>query len=530
VCVFVVQERQGYKKQTASPSPATRKVSETVRMLQAQQQSGIGSSSPGGNSSSPARKLFGKDPSELTVAQKAKLFEKGVGWGESSGQNSVGGPPNKKAVIETGRSFAKAKAPAPPVGAKVLEEMQVDEQPPPPQQQQQEVASPAKNTFYFGEKVNNKAAVDLESSRSNTSLKRSFVQTEEDSSGDEEEQSPGETSGESKESPSHLIAKSVKRIKVQMKDDKMYPSLTDIETETEEKEEESSAGEEDAAAGEGGDSSYGQDESSSSLEFMAPPVAARNLAPRQNHVADDYDNDEISTTLAIREIDAAIDEALDGQSVMDSTMFENPLSSSSPILSSNSPGKKAPLMHTVSLYRKKQAQAQPHQPQIMQDLMEEEDEDVDISKNDVDLDAAVEYQRKLEELEQKVLIQQNVIGQAGKALGLCESTFEFTNSTEYLEGERVLLLASKKDYFFNVDRFEKSRILTWGIIFYRFFVLLAHRKAQLLSYIGKMKAAGRNNKNNKEVRGNDGGMINLATLKIGGIQLYPSGAKESSTG
>jgi actin-binding protein anillin len=36
-----------------------------------------------------------------------------------------------------------------------------------------------------------------------------------------------------------------------------------------------------------------------------------------------------------------------------------------------------------------------------------------------------------------------VISQASQALNLCYSTFEFSGSTEQVEGERLLLVASK---------------------------------------------------------------------------------------
>jgi len=85
----------------------------------------------------------------------------------------------------------------------------------------------------------------------------------------------------------------------------------------------------------------------------------------------------------------------------------------------------------------------------MEELPEEKDEDEEEQVQERNIDEAKEFRDKIQDLEQKVLIQLNCIGQASKALNICESTFEFTNSTEYLEGERVLLLASKQ-MFFNV--------------------------------------------------------------------------------
>ena len=43
----------------------------------------------------------------------------------------------------------------------------------------------------------------------------------------------------------------------------------------------------------------------------------------------------------------------------------------------------------------------------------------------------------------QINVQQNVIGQASQALNLCRATAEFSGSTEQVEGERLLLVASK---------------------------------------------------------------------------------------
>lgn len=40
-------------------------------------------------------------------------------------------------------------------------------------------------------------------------------------------------------------------------------------------------------------------------------------------------------------------------------------------------------------------------------------------------------------------MQQNIISQTSQALNLCSSTLEFSGSTEQVEAERVLLVASK---------------------------------------------------------------------------------------
>ena len=51
----------------------------------------------------------------------------------------------------------------------------------------------------------------------------------------------------------------------------------------------------------------------------------------------------------------------------------------------------------------------------------------------------------------QIKTQQNVMSQASQALNLCRATAEFSGSTEQVEGERLLLVASKISFFFHFD-------------------------------------------------------------------------------
>jgi hypothetical protein len=163
--------------------------------------------------------------------------------------------------------------------------------------------------------------------------------------------------------------------------------------------------------------------------------------------------------MACRQIDECIDEALAGQYEEDDTFMGSaptPLNTSSPI-----PVPK-PLVHTVSLYRKKQQQnnVKCHsfhtilykcifntyifcKQMLGEDVFKTPqklnavDEDEEENKEDL--------HDKVQNLEQQILIQQKAISQASKALNICESSFEFSNSTENVEGERVLLIASESN-------------------------------------------------------------------------------------
>lgn len=70
----------------------------------------------------------------------------------------------------------------------------------------------------------------------------------------------------------------------------------------------------------------------------------------------------------------------------------------------------------------------------------EDDEEVQNARESNDAALA---QEKIKKLLDEVCKQQQVIGQASQALNLCAATVEFSGSTESVEGERYLLLASR---------------------------------------------------------------------------------------
>lgn len=56
---------------------------------------------------------------------------------------------------------------------------------------------------------------------------------------------------------------------------------------------------------------------------------------------------------------------------------------------------------------------------------------------------SAELEKKIKQLEDEVNKQQMIISQTSQALNLCNCTPEFSGSTEQVEAERVLLVASK---------------------------------------------------------------------------------------
>lgn len=58
--------------------------------------------------------------------------------------------------------------------------------------------------------------------------------------------------------------------------------------------------------------------------------------------------------------------------------------------------------------------------------------------------------------------QQAVISQTSQALNLCHSTAEFSGSSEQIEAERLLLIASKTEHFYYLKNISLS---FWGHLF-----------------------------------------------------------------
>jgi len=79
------------------------------------------------------------------------------------------------------------------------------------------------------------------------------------------------------------------------------------------------------------------------------------------------------------------------------------------------------------------------------DIADQTDEDDEEMQNAREVNDASQAQDKIKKLLSEVCKQQQVIGQASQALNLCAATVEFSGSTESVEGERYLLLASKCD-------------------------------------------------------------------------------------
>ncbi|KAF2896611.1 hypothetical protein ILUMI_09554 [Ignelater luminosus] len=101
-----------------------------------------------------------------------------------------------------------------------------------------------------------------------------------------------------------------------------------------------------------------------------------------------------------------------------------------------------PLTHTVSFYRRQQTQQGSKSPvrQIVRNqIVEESSESAKSTSNEES-----EVQAKIQHLVKEITKQQTIISQTSRALNLCYATPEFTGSTEQVEAEKVLLLATHR--------------------------------------------------------------------------------------
>ncbi|KAL9913764.1 anillin-like isoform 3-T5 [Glossina fuscipes fuscipes] len=115
------------------------------------------------------------------------------------------------------------------------------------------------------------------------------------------------------------------------------------------------------------------------------------------------------------------------------------------------------LVHTVSFYRREQNSASSTSTPIRKICREQqvpqfhnfhsedsEYTDGDLTQSDEEMDDTHLVQEKIEKLLDEVCKQQQVIAQASQALNLCAATVEFSGSTESVEGERHLLVATHR--------------------------------------------------------------------------------------
>ncbi|XP_049817405.1 anillin isoform X2 [Aethina tumida] len=279
-------------------------------------------------------------------------------------------------------------------------------------------------------------------------------------------------------SDSHLVTSvldEVKRIKVSPpKAGKLYPNLSDIEASTETEAQTQSDDSSNSSFGE----QYDSDEPNTSFGRDILKAVCKNQTPHKRPIYDDSTASDISSVLdgGLDEIPEEESECTDGptppkhyrqsgnaqyaapshsfnyknftpnniKSPM--SQFKSPLKVPSPRKSLENPttfvmegDNVLPLTHSVSFYRKQQSQTNktPVKKVTRQPLLSETT--IDNINNE-----SAELEKKIKQLEDEVNKQQMIISQTSQALNLCNCTPEFSGSTEQVEAERVLLVATHR--------------------------------------------------------------------------------------
>lgn len=108
----------------------------------------------------------------------------------------------------------------------------------------------------------------------------------------------------------------------------------------------------------------------------------------------------------------------------------------------------SPLLHSVSFYRKQQNSHSTCHKTILPQKILEFDDSQEISEEIsgiVDSETSEkQLQEKRKKLNDEIHKQQQIISQTSQALNLCAATVEFSGSTEAVEGERHLLVATHR--------------------------------------------------------------------------------------
>ncbi|KAF6200980.1 hypothetical protein GE061_005427 [Apolygus lucorum] len=284
----------------------------------------------------------------------------------------------------------------------------------------------------------------------------------------------------------------VKKIKVSPpKAGRLYPSISDIETESEALETESEVHESDfdvpprEAGGRYG--GYVSDSDESAMSFGQAVVQRARLS--QTNLKRGITTSTIRSASSssscspdtsaqesriLHEMDDFLDEALgdasppkrsrecinvlpSGDKPLQPSGFSGSCHSDSFEFTTPSKENKPSLVHTVSTYRKMEAQRTPRK-----ELYEMEIEAEEALRKETPESALVE--ERIFELEQEMIKQTTIISQATQALNLCHARVEFSGSMEQVEAEKLLLIATSRRMaaLHEVERLKVERTIKPG--------------------------------------------------------------------
>ncbi|CAG9861041.1 unnamed protein product [Phyllotreta striolata] len=269
------------------------------------------------------------------------------------------------------------------------------------------------------------------------------------------------------------VLEDVKRIKVTgPKEGRLYPSLSDIEATTETETENytrtpspnNSSSLDRSTDSDDPNTSFGRDILQTVCKSQTPqkrPIYDESTASDISSILDDMDNylDDLSNEdnasvgptppKQVRQVYQKEHTELQPSNSFSYKNCTSPQKTNKTQKSEPSPNKTLPeyivegdnvlpLTHTVSFYRKQQNMVQSPARQVTRQPSIEEAPLEEVC------DESEQVERKIKELHEEIQRQQNVISQTSRALNLCSCTPEFSGSTEQVEAEKVLLLATHR--------------------------------------------------------------------------------------
>ncbi|XP_014245991.1 anillin isoform X2 [Cimex lectularius] len=242
---------------------------------------------------------------------------------------------------------------------------------------------------------------------------------------------------------------------------RLYPSVSDIETESDalDSEHDTQYSEHNTDESDGNSSGSGE----TSISLGQAIIEASRISKTSFKRASNFSNNNSNTmtdslseqeSKVMHEMDDFLDEALGGvsppkrskesfSSETEPSLSSHPSSStmsdSFKFFSEESNKKPITLVHTVSMYRKQGTLATPVKKEIR---VHENVRDWDQPKEEIPEE--IKVKERVKELENEMVKQTTIISQASQALNLCHSRIEFTGSPEQVEAERLLLLATSR--------------------------------------------------------------------------------------
>merc|ERR1719322_852774 len=168
-------------------------------------------------------------------------------------------------------------------------------------------------------------------------------------------------------------------------------------------------------------------------DFPTPPKVAK--ASTSSSGSDHYGRSESTTSWEFHTPQPPRHHHPDHQNKYQTPLI-TPASPSTPTQKVSIEGEEGPLLHTVSFYRKQKPANTPVQRIVLNPSLETHAEVLESPRATIT--------QKIHQLQEEASSQLPVIQQASSAVNLCRSTNEFFGSSEQVEGERLLLVATHK--------------------------------------------------------------------------------------